>query len=102
MSDGPNNKPPSPLPWKFVPDSEEPKIQDAAGDSVMVGESYDQYVNTEDMPHIAHAINAYPGLVDALQIAVEVADLHPQHEKYAARWRVLLKSLGENAPPKDD
>lgn len=37
-------------------------------------------------------------LIDALKIAIEVADLHPQHDKYAARWRELLRGMGEEVP----
>jgi hypothetical protein len=41
-------------------------------------------------------------LVEALKVAIEVADLHPQHEKYAARWRELLRNIGEEVPPLED
>lgn len=33
-------------------------------------------------------------LVEALKVAIEVADLHPQHWKYADRWRALLSGMG--------
>lgn len=47
-----------------------------------------------------HYLNAYNPLVDALQAAVEVADCHPQFEKYSTRWRQLLEQLGEDVPPR--
>lgn len=49
---------------------------------------------------IYHYAEAYMPLVEAVQAAVEVADCYPQFDKYAARWRDLLKKLGEEVPPK--
>jgi hypothetical protein len=46
--------------------------------------------------------DAYEELVEALNVAIEVADLHPQHAKYAARWRDLLTRIGEQVPPEED
>lgn len=40
-------------------------------------------------------------LIEALKIAIEVADLHPQHEKFAERWRVLLRGMGVEVPDAD-
>ena len=56
-----------------------------------------------DMAHlVAKRCNAYPGLVEIVKVAIEVADLHPQHAKHAARWREALRSLGEQIEPVDD
>lgn len=52
----------------------------------------------EDKAFAIHAANAYPGLVDALQAACEVADCYPQFAKYGTRWRQMLVQLGEDVP----
>lgn len=46
--------------------------------------------------------NAYPGLVEIVQAAIEVAELYPEQEKWSARWRMALQTLGEEVPPQDD
>lgn len=46
--------------------------------------------------------DAYQDLVEALHVAIEIADGYPVHAKWAARWRELLVKIGEQTPPEED
>lgn len=76
-------KPTTPLPWKKA-------------------DGHFQHVTGDDLDYIIHAANAYPGLVEILKVAIEVAELYPEQEKWSARWRQALLTLGEQPPPSAD
>lgn len=52
----------------------------------------------EDVAFAIHAANAYPMLLEALGVALELVDGDPAQAKWSARWRELLAHLGEEVP----
>ena len=91
------HKPETPLPWKRAGMSQ---LQCEPPRGMMNGKIVADFGNPNDAVYIAHAANAYPRLVEALQMMVEVSATYAPEERAAVSGRInharaLLAELGE-------
>lgn len=88
--------PATPLPWETVEANATIPIRGANGHTV-ASVRYDERYDGPDAAYIAHAANAYPRLVEAIQNDLRgyLGDFPPNHP--ATILRDLLRSLGEEA-----
>lgn len=84
------------LPWTIRQDGAERHIDGSSGlGSVACDMRYYPWINTEDMPYIAHSATAYPKLIYALRSSLKDMDATGTDDQ-AADIRFLLSELGED------
>lgn len=93
-----NLKPATPLPWRVaaVEEGRFPcyPINDSKGVNISNVYIHARGGSNKDAEYIAHACNAYPKLVDAVQMLTYGSERNPEAWHFAMR---LLRELGESA-----